>query len=203
MVQGRLSRLRFVRGTGILLLGSSLVLGFLLRHRAGIADAFESALYDQGCTPSLNAHFSATTLLSIARAQADYREHDRDGNHRHDFWRGDVAGLYWHPDANGTAIRLIELSVANADDWPLSRFARNSVRSSKSGYWVLTILHEGEETPSPDRFAACAFPDSRSDGKYTFILDEHETVYRKALRNQRGVDFFPMDPTKSGWTRVN
>ncbi len=188
---------------GSLALMLALTLGFLLRARPGLAYLFVPC---DGCSwRGSNERNGATTLRSVVAAQRDFRDQDRDGNEVKDFWRGDIAGLYTKHsalDPKQEAIRLIELSCAAADDRPVSDIRPYSQRSAKAGYWFRAILHEEEIVPSPERFAACAFPDSRSAGRYTFIVSEENVVYRKDLGAQRGVERFPQDPVKAGWEKV-
>jgi hypothetical protein len=148
----------------------------------------------------------ATSLKTIAAAQFDFQSADRDWNDAKDFWRKDIAGLYaLYPktDDTHTPLKLIELSVASADDRPVTDLSPYALRSAKAGYWFRALLHEDELVPSPDRFAACAFPDSPSAGKWTYIIDEENFVYRKKLEGQRGLDRYPSDPLKSGWERID
>ena len=181
----------------------SFLLGFAWRACPGFKSAFEDWWYDSGCGPHFRSRTAATSLKTITSAQADYRANDRDGNHLNDYWRGDIAGLYTIQSCNGDAIKLIELSVASADDRPVTDLSPYAVRSSKTGYWFRALRHEDERTPSPDRFAACAFPENRAAGKYTFIVDETNTIYRKRLRGPRGVFFYPKDPERDGWAKLD
>ncbi|HUR38121.1 MAG TPA: hypothetical protein VM222_01455 [Planctomycetota bacterium] len=183
----------------------ALAFGFLLRARPEqIIDYLRSG---GGCgqRPS-NERNAATSLKTIAAAQFDFRSADRNWNDVKDYWRKDIAGLYvqYPPaDATRTPIKLIELSVASADDRPVSDLSPYAVPSAKAGYWFRALRHEGEQSPSPDRFAACAFPDTAGAGKWTFIIDEENFVYRKQLPTQRGVDRYPADPLKAGWQRLD
>jgi hypothetical protein len=192
---------------------AALVLGFFLRARPDLADSLSRAFgYPFGVRTNCGGNAS-TSLKTISSAQADFRANDRDANGRKDFWRGDIAGLYTLvpkdvPESEPEriqrhAIKLIELSVASADDRPVTDLNNFAVRSSKNGYWFRAIRHADEKTLSPDRFAACAFPDSRYAGKWTYILDENNVIYRKELGSQRGVEIFPEDPITGGWTRLD
>ena len=109
---------------------------------------------------------------------------------------------------NDPAIKLIELSVASADgdntvyaaggeNYPLASFA---VSSAKAGYWyqalVLdnTLLNSTEATYAMDttgtvpmgsvhntsKFGFISYPDSQSAGKYVFIVNENNTIFRSA-----------------------
>ncbi len=194
-----------VKVLGVVGLGGALLLGFWIRLRPEIADEiddFFTLTHHHGSTER-NA---STCLKTITSAQADFRANDRDGDGVNQFWRGDIAGLYVlrpRKDPQGPAIKLIELSVASADDRPVTDISPYAVRSAKAGYWFRALLHEGEAAPSPDRFAACAFPDSPAAGKWTFIVDEENTIYRKELKKQRGIDRYPKDPVKDGWIRMD
>jgi len=128
-------------------------------------------------------------------AQADFRANDRDGNEIQDYWRKDVAGLYTVRDQ-----KLIELSLAAADARPTEPIERFASRSPKAGYLYRALLHEGESVPGPDRFAFAAFPESPAAGPLTFIIDERGVVWKKARPG--AVLFFPADPVRAGWTRM-
>jgi type II secretory pathway pseudopilin PulG len=108
-------------------------------------------------------------------------------------------------NAGGTVdppIKLIELSVASADadgsfftaggeNMPLSSFA---VPSAKAGYWFAALnsdLNTGkayrQDTGGAPLMGPChhesafgfvAFPDSPTAGKYTFMVNENNTIYR-------------------------
>jgi prepilin-type N-terminal cleavage/methylation domain-containing protein len=106
------------------------------------------------------------------------------------------------------SIKLIELSVASADTDPvtptgggenlaLSNFA---VNSAKAGYWYMALLSDGTLAGAPEstyqvdtggtplmgtchntsKFGFLAFPDSQSAGKYVFIVNENNTIFRSA-----------------------
>lgn len=181
---------------GVILI-SALGLGFALR--------VNPELFVGGCSSRYGSERNASTSLkTLISAQADFRANDRDGNRVNDFWRGDVAGLYTlESAADGTALKLIELSVATADDRPVTDLGPYGVSSPKADYRFRAILHEDERTPSPDRFASCSFPDGPRSGKWTFIVDENNTIYRKELQKQRGVFLYPKDPEKAGWQKLD
>jgi type II secretory pathway pseudopilin PulG len=111
------------------------------------------------------------------------------------------------------SIKLIELKVAASDadgtffpaggeNAPLSRFA---VPASMSGYWSLALLTDQtvkgtvEMTYAVDtkgkpsmgsvhntsKFGFAAFPDSSSSGKYLFILNENNTIFRQTVTGAR------------------
>jgi prepilin-type N-terminal cleavage/methylation domain-containing protein len=106
------------------------------------------------------------------------------------------------------AIKLIELSVASADSEsslaaPTNEMAALStfaVPSVKAGYWYAALTNDMSVAGTPDqtykqdtagsvamgschnasKFGFTAFPDSVSSGKYVFIVNENNTVYRSA-----------------------
>jgi hypothetical protein len=104
-------------------------------------------------------------------------------------------------------IKLIELSVASADadgvrfsnseNVDLSAFA---VSSAKAGYWYQALVlddavagtaeatYKLDTTGTPtmgschntSKFGFLAFPDSQSAGKYVFVVNENNTIFRSA-----------------------
>jgi hypothetical protein len=158
-------------------------------------------------------------LKALASAQADFRGNDRDGNGIQDFWRGDVSGLYGGLSVGSTEmIKLIEVSVAGADAAPTGALelgaagpgqvaqSRYAVPAPKWGYFYRALRHSDEPPgrPDPDRFAFCAFPeDYPRHGRFTFVIDERNTLFKKDLGHDRGVDVFPADPLKDGWDRLD
>ena len=161
----------------------------------------------RGCSQiGSNERNAATSLKTIWTAQNDFRSADRDQNGLNDFWRKDIAGLYAQfpaTDVTRTPIRLIEQSLCLADERPACDISPYGIASAKSGYWYRALLHEDEPTPSPDRFAACAFPDHSRAGKWTYILDEKNSLYRKELADPRKLDRYPADPAKAGWLKLD
>ena len=65
------------------------------------------------CSPERTADMSLRTVFT---AQRDFRGHDRDGNGKSDYWRADIAGLYCLRGPGDVPVKLIELSIAGADD---------------------------------------------------------------------------------------
>jgi len=152
-----------------------------------------------------NERNSWTSLKTITSAQADFRANDRDWNHVNDFWRGDIAGLYALKslaDPEGPPIKLIELSVAAADDHPKTGIDAYAVRSPKAGYWYRALLHADEKEPDPQRFAACSFPANPYAGRWMFIVCEDNTIYRKEYRGEVPA-VYPKDPVADGWTKLD
>ncbi len=166
--------------------------------------------------PGLHRHRSGSTerspsasLKTLASAQADFRANDRDGDGVRQFWRGDVAGLYALVHKEQGALKLIELSVAGADDRPLTEITRYTVRSPKAGYLFRALRHADEDPkkPSPDRFAAVAFPahyNLTDRDRFSFILDENNAILRADLGHGRGIDVYPTpEELRKTWSKLD
>ncbi|MBI3857453.1 MAG: hypothetical protein HY293_17340 [Planctomycetes bacterium] len=132
-------------------------------------------------------------LKTIASAQADFRANDRDGNGRTDYWRGDVAGLYTLKN-QGQEIKLIELSVAMADDRPVGDLGPYGTPVPRHGFKIRAIRHADETARGPDRFAACEFPSPIEKGRHgTYLISESNVVYKRILGHDRGVEAHPTE----------
>ncbi len=191
----------------------AMALGLLLT-----AHAAHSWQYGRLCVPCLilqphchmgaaNERSATTTLKTFCAAQADFRSDDRDGDKICQFWRADVAGLYGLLPKGGTrAIKLIELSAALADDRPITDMSLYGIRSTKSDYWFRAIRHVDEDprAPDPDRFAFCAFPNSPAGGKFIFIVDETNVIYRTEAMGRRGIEVFPtQEELRTQWAKLD
>ncbi|HUR39323.1 MAG TPA: prepilin-type N-terminal cleavage/methylation domain-containing protein [Planctomycetota bacterium] len=114
-------------------------------------------------------------------------------------------------NSNGTmdpAIKLIELSIASADadSTPVAAGGENavltqfSVSASKAGYWYQALISDNgvagpESTYRQDtngalamgsvhnywKFGFTAWPETRSAGKFVFVIDENNTIFRSAI----------------------
>jgi hypothetical protein len=150
-----------------------------------------------------NQRNASASLKTITSAQADFRGNDRDGNGKQDYWRGDIAGLYAIlPAGSAEPIKLIELSVALADGHPVTAIEKFGTRGPKAGFWYRALAFKGETTPNPDRFAACSFPVNVSAGRWMFIISEENVIYRKPF-NGSPPEFYPDDPAKDGWSKLD
>lgn len=122
-------------------------------------------------------------------AQVDYRSKRSEAA----FWRKDVAGLWGATGQDVQPVKCVRMLIAAADDRPATAMPEQLPRAPMSGYWIRTLMHEGELTPSPDRFAFCAFPDGYAPGRKTYIVDERNAVYVRDLGRPGGVDRFPTE----------
>ena len=128
-----------------------------------------------------------------------------------DFWRADVAGLYAVRNEGdlerdpGTAepIKLIELSIAAADDRPVGYIEEFSHRSAKAGYWYRALRFADEDGTDPERFAALAYPDSLGAGKEMFIISNDNVVYRKKFGPETLPEVFSADLDAEGWSKLD
>ena len=109
-------------------------------------------------------------------------------------------------------IKLIELSIASADgdgatttaateNMALSSFA---VSSAKAGYWYQALITDAAlagsteatyktntggtpdmgTTHNTSKFGFASYPDSQSAGKYVFVVNENNTIFRSATSGQ-------------------
>lgn len=145
---------------------------------------------------------ASASLRTIAVAQADFRANDRDCNRIADYWRADVAGLYAFKPTGGEMIKLIEISLAGADDRAVTDVTSHAVRSPKAGFWYRATRLPGEASPDPDRFAAACHPVALEKGRWgTYVIREDNVVHKKMLGHANGIDVHPADPVKEGWEK--
>ncbi len=148
---------------------------------------------------------ASASLQTIATAQFDFRDNDRDGNGKRDFWRADIASLcFLSPD--GKPIKLIEPSVALADAAPLEAPPPEwGAPGPKAGFRFRTLRLAGESSADPNRFAACAFPELYESGRQgTYIIAGHDlAVYKKDLGPNGSLDAYPADPLREGWEKLD
>ncbi|MBI3857451.1 MAG: hypothetical protein HY293_17330 [Planctomycetes bacterium] len=148
---------------------------------------------------------ASTCLKMISSAQAEFRANDRDGSRTANFWRADIAGLYALAPGGGPAIKLIPLDLALADGRPARDLSALGKPKPKSGYWFKAIRHADETTiDAVTQFAACAYPADPAKDKYTFVVDENNTVYRTALPHPQGIEVFPTEEEmKQSWSKLD
>ena len=151
-----------------------------------------------------NERCAMTTLKTLASAQADFRANDRDLDGVNQFWRGDVAGLYALSPRGGPAIQLIELKAAAADDRPLIARLPGAPWRPFHGYLVRAIRNADEDPKAldPNRFAFVAYPASPSSGKYAYIINENNSIFRSPVFPADGIFVFPTDQDlRMNWSR--
>lgn len=150
-----------------------------------------------------NERNASTALKTIAAAERDFRENDRDNNKIQDYWVGDVATL------GG----LLERSLVEADAAPL----KTSTTTPKAGYVFATIPERADGAPlavagrsgvpgthSLDAFAFCAWPAAYGgSGRNTFIMSQDGLVWKKDTGRGARVLRWPKDPAAEGWQRLD
>ena len=163
---------------------------------------------------------AAASLKTITVAQVDFRSNDRDNNQINDFWRGDIAGLYgFCPRDSTEMVKLLEISVAGADAQPLDKstnpptpgkmtgLAYYATHAPKAGYWFRAIRHadEKDKLDTESRFAAVAYPaDYPKSGRWTYVVDESNTIYKRDLGRPGGIDVYPTDEElKLQWAKID
>jgi hypothetical protein len=146
-----------------------------------------------------------SALKTITSAQADFRANDRDGDGMNQFWRADIAGLYTLAPGGGPAIRLIEQSLALADAQPTVDLTSEGQLAPYSGYWFRALRHTDETEVDGLRFAAVAYPASYlRTGRFTYIVDENNTILRADLGHGKGLDVYPTSAElKAQWSKLD
>lgn len=155
-------------------------------------------LYELFTTPSMRSsseRYVRDNLKTLVTAEEDFRANDREKNGENDYWRGDVAGLYAlipKGETEKNPIKLIELSVAGADDRPIVDLSKYVSKMPKAGYWYRTLRKNGEPPIQKTQYAFCAFPAQYGkSGKVTLIIDNRNTVYQADLGHGRGIEVYP------------
>jgi hypothetical protein len=163
-----------------------------------------------------NEKAASAGLKTLSSAEADFRANDRDWNHVNDFWTGDVAGLYYvksNEEGNEKEVHLIDPAIAEADVRPLKALVSSPV--PYHGYYFIALDEDDafagsserfykEDTGgtpamgkvhNPSKFGFCAYPANYGvTGRYTFIVNETNTVFRSDNGGQP-VTHFPNDGT--------
>jgi len=121
--------------------------------------------------------------------EVTFRCSDSDSNGRNDFYTDDVAGLYFTQAPGGIHIRMIEISVAQADGAPRRAYVPPATMTAhpKAGYWYFALRGcedlDGVVTPygarNDDRFGFTAVPDQyRTPRDLIFTTNEAGTLYK-------------------------
>lgn len=187
----------------IVVTGIGIVISFLIV--TGIASQIVWLIHSLvfGDARASNERRASDSLKTISMAQAYFRAHYLDESGKNGYWREDVAGLYALTDKNGLTIKLIDLSVASADDHPTTNIPSDSIRSAKAGFWFRALRFSGEKNRSPDRFAICAYPESPWAGRWMFVTNEQGVIYRKVCSDAQPPGLFPKDLEKEGWFKLD
>jgi hypothetical protein len=153
--------------------------------------------------PASRERIARGRLVLIARVQERFRAGAGAASPTPSYWRADLAGLY-SPSHSTPGSSFIDLPLALADDRPAAGRPSLGPRSAVSGYWYRALPFEGEGTPDPAHFAACAFPESYpASGRFTLVVSDAGVVWMKDLGTSGGVHAFPRDPLKENWRRID
>ena len=145
------------------------------------------------------------SLKTVATAQADFRANDRDGNGVQDYWHGDIAGLYAIRGIDDQPIKLIDISVAGADNAPITDIHLLTPPEPKAGYHFKALRPPDEaDWWEPGHFGACAYPDKYGSPnfRYTYIISHDNTVYKKDLGRPGGIQVFPAN-LDTHWSKLD
>jgi hypothetical protein len=142
-----------------------------------------------------NERSASTRLKTLSSAEADFRANDRDANGVQDFWTGDVSGLY-SLTVHGRPLQLIERSVAEADTCPIRGLCW-PYRPREGYFYAALEADDSAEEPNKfyfqdtggnrrmgdvhhlSKFGFCAYPRSSTTGKFTFLINENNTIFRR------------------------
>ena len=165
--------------------------------------------------PMLRSHRAANeragreAIHGLASAEADYRGNDRDGNGIHDFWTGDVSGLY--------AYGLIPREVAEADAAPLVPLVPHPI--PYKGHYFRALVADDYETPpltyrqvtdpksgavhNLGHFGFVIYPAGGFNApKYMWIVNENNTSMRNPMTAPIPTNFPSDNQLKSFWSKV-
>jgi type II secretory pathway pseudopilin PulG len=159
-----------------------------------------------------NEREASTALKTLSAAEADFRANDRDANGVNDFWTGDVSGLY-SLQVKGSELRLIERAVAEADSGPIRGLCWP--RRPRQGYFYQAMEADDSakgETYFQDtggkrkmgdvhhlnKFGFCTYPESDGTGKFSFIVNENNTIFR--VENAGHITRWPDDTLLKSWS---
>lgn len=157
-------------------------------------------------------------LKMMLTAEKDFRENDREGNGKNDYWVADVRGLYSLANGQGGGeINIIMRTNALADSEPSEKSPKmqgtKTKKSPLSGYWFVALKrywHDGKlvnydtgEGRNPNRFAFAAYPAELPNlGRLTYIITEKDIVWKKNTRGLPPLEV-PENPEKEGWERLD
>ena len=151
----------------------------------------------------------ASALLTLASAEMDFQDNDRDGDNVKNLWVKDIAGLYEIETRDGP-LRLIDIYVAQADRTS-GKGSYASVPNEKpyAGYYFAvlksyresgkSIVYDDGSGRNLSRFGLVAFPaDYSNSSKLTFIINERNTIFQKDSGPEPPEEY-PENPTNEGW----
>jgi hypothetical protein len=164
---------------------------------------------------SANEHAAIASLKALVSAENDFKKNDRDGNGLHDFWVGDLSGLYRFMHTN-KEIKLIDKSLADADAAPLKMASLAPLKIDKpvprSGYLFTVLAKYGDNDKTEPyhsggfrnehKFGFAAYPaEYGKSGRATFVVGESGTVWKKDLGG-KPPEAFLESPWRENWDRL-
>lgn len=151
----------------------------------------------------LNERNAFMSLKVILQAQEAFRREDVTASGKHSYWREDIAGLYGLQGRDGQPIKLISLSLAEADDHPITSLSPHGPPSPVEGYRYRSLSFQNETTPLFNHFAACAYPASLSVSNRIYIISDQGDIFRKAVTRIEPPKVFPDHPEEEGWQKMD
>ncbi|HUR39420.1 MAG TPA: DUF2950 family protein [Planctomycetota bacterium] len=158
---------------------------------------------------AMNERNASTTLKTLTSAEADFRANDRDGNGVNDFWTGDLEGLY--------RLGLIERGVAEADSSPLNPLVPQPI--PYRGYYYEALRLDNSTTPPTayaqdtdktsgkvhnlERFGFVAYPADSGGGKYYYMINENNSIFRAAATIPRPTNWFSDNERRPFWGMID
>ena len=126
-----------------------------------------------------NERNASGSLKTVASAEVDFRQNDRDGNGTNDFIVTDVRNLFYMM-VGPNRIELIEMTIADACTTNMTVVPKAGYR-----YTVMTTdqngaAYDGGTGRNMSRFGFSTFPDAvNTTGKLEFIINEGNTMWKR------------------------
>lgn len=170
-----------------------------------------------------NEHSAIGGMMILREMSEIFKNEDSDRNGLPDYWVADVSGLYRVLNVAGNEIRKIDTPVALADARPIAPIAHYVgtplavTPTPKAGYFFRAMERDENGTPyakekmgdgktvalNRDKFAFCAYPATYlQTGRYTFIVNEKGTVWRKDLSGLPLLQWPDEDPARDEWKKI-
>jgi hypothetical protein len=146
-------------------------------------------------------------LFMISKAEWDFHSKDADGNGIHDFWTGDLAGLYKYG--------LIDRSIAEADAHPISPLVPKPV--PRNGYFFMALDTDNSVSPPEpyrqetdtksgkvhhlSKWGFIAYPAETHGELRMMSLNENGSV-RVPPNDKPRPTYWPSDEEIKGWGRT-
>lgn len=158
---------------------------------------------------SANSRAGPRSIGYLCAAEADYRHYDRDGNGIHDYWTGDVAGLYRYgmlpreiAEADTAPLNPLVPTPIPYKGWYFRALVADDFRSPSQPYRKYTDLTSGA-VHNLEHFGFVAYPASGLFAdKYMWIVNENNTSMRSPMDIPVPVNFPTEQELKSHWAKL-